>query len=179
MFMNNLLCLLVLNLLIHDISYSILISIGVQSGANNHLVLDLSNFSLQSSYNGPSSVTIGSGQTLLTHHIGFDMIYTSYSQLKLSQILHVMQLSTNLLSVNQLEKDNNCRVIFDSNNVYVQDKQSKKLILHGYSKDDIYHVLSAFNTSVPTTMALQAGCSITNNYVFIDYVVDMKGYRSR
>lgn len=79
-------------------------------------------------------------------------IVTPFSKLKLQNVLHVPQLSANLLSIHQLSKDNKCQIIFDADNVVVQDNTSIKLMYHGWSKNGMYPL---FNPS--THMALHVG----------------------
>lgn len=49
-------------------------------------------------------------------------LFTHLSSFKLSQILHVPEISTNLLFVHQFAKDNDCSFLFDSNGFSIPDR---------------------------------------------------------
>lgn len=71
-------------------------------------------------------------------HIGFRKLSTNLSNFKLNKILHVPQIFVNLLFINQLAHYNDCMVCFDADNVFVQDKPTKKMMYPGYSKGAMY-----------------------------------------
>ncbi|KAI5350578.1 hypothetical protein L3X38_003469 [Prunus dulcis] len=95
-------------------------------------------------YTSGDTIKIGNGEGLSISHIGT----ASLSGLHLNTIYHVPQLATNLLSVYQLCKDNNCWVIFDASNVYVQDKATKTLLFQGKSHKGLYPIPQSVSPSI-------------------------------
>lgn len=57
---------------------------------------------------------MGNGQGLEISNVGYSVLHIPSSSFKLSNILHVPEIATTLLSVNQYAKDNNCYFVFDS-----------------------------------------------------------------
>lgn len=97
-------------------------------GASNHVTPDFSALSLHSPYKGPTRVAVGSGQELQIKHTGSGTVKTPNHCFHLSNILHVLKLATNLISVNKFAKDNNCIIAFDDKNFFIQDKTTNHLI---------------------------------------------------
>lgn len=83
-------------------------------GATNHITKDLKNLSLQSDYQGTDKVSIGNGQGLPISKLGSSIISTPTSIFRLKNVLQVPDIATNLLSVHQFTKDNNCIFVFDA-----------------------------------------------------------------
>jgi hypothetical protein len=84
------------------------------SGATNHMTIDLNNLTLASPYPTTDTIHIANGEGLTVSHIGQSVICSSMSSLKLDSILLVPQLTQNLLSVHWLCLDNNYWLIFDA-----------------------------------------------------------------
>lgn len=76
---------------------------------------------------------MGDDQGLPISHIGSSTVHTSSSSFKLTNVLHLPQISSNLLSVHQFSKDNNCIFIFDSSGFTIQDCLSKRILFQGRS----------------------------------------------
>ncbi|VVA31716.1 PREDICTED: Retrovirus-related Pol poly from [Prunus dulcis] len=114
------------------------------SGASHHMTNTLSNMTNIAPYTSGDTIKIGNGEGLSISHIGT----ASLSGLHLNTIYHVPQLATNLLSVYQLCKDNNCWVIFDASNVYVQDKATKTLLFQGKSHKGLYPIPQSISPSI-------------------------------
>lgn len=77
------------------------------SGATYHINSELNNLSVCSGYQGKEQVFVGNGQCLQIANTGSSFAHLPSSpSLKLSQILHVPDISSNLLSVNKFAKDN-------------------------------------------------------------------------
>ncbi|VVA37949.1 PREDICTED: poly, partial [Prunus dulcis] len=114
------------------------------SGASHHMTNTLSNMTNIAPYTSGDTIKIGNGEGLSISHIGT----ASLSGLHLNTIYHVPQLATNLLSVYQLCKDNNCWVIFDASNVYVQDKATKTLLFQGKSHKGLYPIPQSVSPSI-------------------------------
>lgn len=119
------------------------------NGASNHITSNLSNLSLHSSYKGPIKVTIGNGDALPIHYTGSGKISIDLCDFKLSKVLHVPRVSTNLLSVNQLACDNECVISFDDENVFIQDKCTRILMFHGFSEGGMYPLSTSIVCKLP------------------------------
>lgn len=78
------------------------------SGATNHIAHDLNNLSIHASYHVKDKVSIGNGQGLHITNIDSSVVDTLVSSFQLNNILNVPAISTNLLSVHQFTKVNNC-----------------------------------------------------------------------
>lgn len=77
------------------------------------------------------------------------------TSLKMPSVFHVPKLSANLLSVNQLCKDNHCIISFDSAGFCIQDKTTKVILLKGSSRNGLYPIpckvpYARFSFSSPT-----------------------------
>lgn len=90
------------------------------SGASSHMTADLSSMQNVTTYTDGDQVQIGNGAGLQIKHIGNGSIFLHKNALlTLKKILHVPKLAAHLLSVYQLCKDNNCRMIFDEFCFYI------------------------------------------------------------
>lgn len=112
------------------------------SGCNAHVTSDLSHLSNASEYNGEVQVSVGSGQSLPVTHSSCGILRTPSSSFSLSPLFRVPSISANLLSVHRLCVDNNCIVVFYSNNFFIQDKTSGSLLFQGPSVNGLYHIPS-------------------------------------
>ncbi|KAL5825813.1 hypothetical protein ACOSQ3_021876 [Xanthoceras sorbifolium] len=115
----------------------------IDSGATNHVTLDIGNLSLKSDYKGKDHLAVGNGTKLPISHIGFTVIpsHIPLHSLYLKNILHVPSITKNLLSISQFTKDNNAIVEFNSDFCVIKDRNSKKTLLQGAQKDGLYHLL--------------------------------------
>lgn len=91
----------------------------VDSAATHHLTNDLYNMHLYQPYTGPEQVLVGNGSTLPIQHSGKGILPTPTHSFRLNQVLHVPSLTSNLVSIQQLTKDNNCSITFDDSSFFV------------------------------------------------------------
>ena len=75
-------------------------------GDTHHLTHSAQTLSHVQPYSGVDQVTIGDGQSLPIHNIGNKLFPFPSKVLCLNQVLHVPQLSTNLISVSKICTDN-------------------------------------------------------------------------
>ncbi|CAL5376411.1 unnamed protein product [Camellia sinensis] len=94
-------------------------------GATSHMTNDLSNLSFYQPYQGHDQVAIGDGTTLPIVHTSNVLLPTPFP-FRLTNMLHVPTLSSNLLSVHHLAVDNNCTITFDEDSFLVQDKNTRE-----------------------------------------------------
>lgn len=120
----------------------------LDSGATNHMTSSSKIFSSLSPYCGQSGVCMADGNSLPIKGMGNIQSKT----LHLSNVFHVPQLSTNLISVGQLV-DNHCNVILSPSGCTIQDLRSGKVIGRGtrhgrlFTVDHILPAPSAFSAS--------------------------------
>jgi hypothetical protein len=79
----------------------------LDSGANSHVTSGLENISLQQPYQGNENVTVGNGNGLQITTTGSSPLLTPNTQLRLNNILHCPNASSNLLFIQKFCKDNN------------------------------------------------------------------------
>ncbi|KAI0523208.1 hypothetical protein KFK09_005602 [Dendrobium nobile] len=85
----------------------------IDSGASAHMTNTIDNMDVYNTYKGTDSVTIGDGRSVPIGHTGSGLLPTPTSKLILSRLLHIPNLSYNLLSISNLVKDNPISIIFD------------------------------------------------------------------
>ena len=106
--------------------------------ATHHLAKHHTSLSNVHPYLGTDQVTIGNGHTLPIAHTGKKQFSYSSDQFILQQVLHVPQLSTNLISVSKFCTDNNVFFEFHSDHFLVKDEVSKTIRYQGILKAGLY-----------------------------------------
>ena len=81
---------------------------------------------------------VGNGDSLPFQHSGAGSLPNPTFHFQLKILLHVPQISSNLISVHQLTQDNNCTITFDKNSFVVQDKTSKAVLSRGFHSNGLY-----------------------------------------
>ena len=79
------------------------------SGATHHLTPNLNNLLTKSQFPSSDEVFVGNGKGLPIHHIGHTSFSSSFipsKTLALKQLLHVPEITKNLLSVSKFAADN-------------------------------------------------------------------------
>ena len=109
------------------------------SGASCHVTDDASLIDKGSEYNGKQMLTVGNGSKLKISRIGDSYLFTKGNKLLiLKDMLHVPEITKNLLSVSQLTSVNNVAIEFDSFGCVVKDKAIGAALLRGKLKDGLY-----------------------------------------
>ncbi|GAU30708.1 hypothetical protein TSUD_39320 [Trifolium subterraneum] len=104
------------------------------SGASHHLTFNPNNMAYRTPYQGQDQVTMGNGQGVSTASLGYSNFYAPNNpsvQLKLNNLLHVPNISKNLLSVSRFARDNNVFFEFHPHYCYVKSQVSKQTLLEG------------------------------------------------
>ncbi|RVX16421.1 Retrovirus-related Pol polyprotein from transposon RE1 [Vitis vinifera] len=101
------------------------------------------NLNSHTPFAGSDKVVVGNGNRLNISNIGHSTISSVSRSLNLKNILHVPQLTTNLISVNRLCTDNNVTVEFFTNGFVVKDQASKKALLQGNLNYGLYKLSSS------------------------------------
>jgi hypothetical protein len=98
---------------------------------------------------------VGNGQSIPINNIGNGQLCTKLYNFRLQNLLHSSRISSNLLSVHKLCKDNNCSCYFDSNKFLIQDLPSGKVLYKGLSKNGLYpiHTLPSSPSISPSVTA--------------------------
>lgn len=84
------------------------------TSATTHMTSDLSNLKLSTLFSGTKTVSTARGSGLPISSVRTSTLQTPQCSLHLTEVLHVPQMSQNLLSVYRLCKDNKCRFVCDA-----------------------------------------------------------------
>jgi histone deacetylase 1/2 len=102
------------------------------TGATDHITSDLDLLSFHGRYNGNENVQVGNGAGFQIANIGQSSIHTSANKaLSLCNVLHVPQITKNLVSINRLTKDNDVFVEFHPYFFVVKDLATRTSLLRG------------------------------------------------
>lgn len=126
----------------------------LDSGATNHMTNDANQMRDKVDYKGKAQVMVGNGKTLPITHIGINSVSTLQPNrsLILKDVLHVPNLTKNLVSISQFTRDDNVILLFDSTSCLVKDKSSSHVLLHGTLNNGLYtlNVQPSNSTSAST-----------------------------
>ena len=89
-------------------------------------------------YQGSELIRVGNSTSLPIHHIRTTQLSTPTTTFHLNNVLHVPDISNNLLSVHKFTNDTNTFVEFHSSLFRVKDLASRRLLLQGPSKHGLY-----------------------------------------
>lgn len=118
--------------------------------ATHDITNKLSNLNLSfEQYTGSETIQVGDGMGLPMHNHSESSLSTSSSPFLLRNLLHVPSITKNLVSVLYFCIDNNCFFEFPSSHVFINDSLTKKTLLTGPTRDDLY-LFPIHNTSFPT-----------------------------
>lgn len=93
----------------------------LDSSVSHHISNDLQNLSLHSDYAGPNDIIIGDGKGLEITHRGSTTLRTALKLLQLNNILCVLTMKKNLISISQFCLTNNVFIEFLPTCFYVND----------------------------------------------------------
>jgi hypothetical protein len=108
------------------------------TGATNRITSDLDRLAVREQYHGNDTVQVGNGADLQIMHLGSYSINTDTRPLALTNILHVPEISKNLLSVHKLARDNNIFFEFHSWSFFIKDRATRSLLLEGRCESGFY-----------------------------------------
>ncbi|PNX94499.1 retrovirus-related Pol polyprotein from transposon TNT 1-94, partial [Trifolium pratense] len=112
------------------------------SGASHHLTYNPNNLAYRIPYQGHDQVTMGNGQGVSIQSLGHSHFYSPNNpsvRLKLNELLHVPNISKNLLSVSKFAQDNNVIFEFHPYCCYVKSQDSRQILLEGtVGSDGLY-----------------------------------------
>jgi hypothetical protein len=126
-------------------------------GATHHITSDLANLNVRDEeYQGSEQIRMGNGTSLPIHHIGTTQLSTPTTNFCLNNVLHVPEISNNLLSVHKFTNDTNTFMEFHPSRFCVKDLASRRLLLHGPRKHGLYPFHS-IQLRVPLLLVLSLG----------------------
>ncbi|RVW52173.1 Retrovirus-related Pol polyprotein from transposon RE1 [Vitis vinifera] len=110
------------------------------SGATHHMTTDSNTLDVSDHYFGTGNVVVGNGQTLDISSVGHTFFSSrkSSKSLHLTNVLHVPQITKNLIGVAKFTQYNDVILEFDSHCCFVKDKKSKEILLQGNLKEGLY-----------------------------------------
>jgi len=121
------------------------------------MTLDKGKLVIKCVYFGASLVKVGNKTLLPIKHVGHITVSTVVKPLRLTCVLHIPQLSHDLLFVRQLYCDNNCCVIFDYDSIRFKHNITGDILLHDASVGNVYVVcLPAKSLVVPANLAFSS-----------------------
>ena len=121
-------------------SYSVDTNWYTNTGATDHVTADLDRISICEKYPGKEQVQVANGTGLSILHTGHSLISTSSRPLKLRNILHVPNISKNLISVHRFATDSNVFFEFHPTYFLVKDQATRSLLLQGKREGGLYHL---------------------------------------
>ena len=93
------------------------------SGAKNHVIATIDNTTMKTKYRGQEKLIVRNGKQLSISHIGQAYLPTHFPiPLRLENVLHVPQITKNLVNISQLTVDNRVFVEFYANCCLVKEK---------------------------------------------------------
>ena len=106
------------------------------------MTTDSNTLDVSDHYSSTGNVVLGNGQTLDRSNVGHTSFPSrkSSKSLYLTNVLHVPQITKNLISVAKFTQDNDVILEFDSHGCFVKDKKSKEILLQGSLKEGLYQL---------------------------------------
>ena len=103
----------------------------VDNGVTHHMTTDSNNLDVSNHYSSTCNVVVGNGQTLDISSVGRTSFpsHKPFKSLHLTNVLHVPQITKNLISVDKFTQDNDVILEFDSHYYFVKNKKSKEILL--------------------------------------------------
>lgn len=127
------------------------------SGTSNHITSSSSNLMQKNEFAGPDQVYIGNGKGFNVKHIGksvFQYLFSPQHTLYLNHLLHVPQITQNLISVSKFARDNYVYFEFHPNKCFVRCQGTNQVILKGQINSEglyCFNDLKLHNFSSPSS----------------------------
>ncbi|KAL4377519.1 hypothetical protein GQ457_02G024390 [Hibiscus cannabinus] len=122
----------------------------VDSGATHHVTPEAGKVMQGSEYGGPGKITVGDGANLNIAKIGKSVLPVFSSNRKtlvLSDLMHVPQITKNLISVPKLARDNHVFLEFHAFKCVVRDEDTGAVLLEGRESEGLYKFDSVIDHS--------------------------------
>ena len=140
------------------------------SGASHHMTPNSTNLQDSSDYTGSYLVLVGNGSSLCIKHISNSIFQSSSNSqsFKLNKLLHVPQITKNLLNISQFASDNSAFFEFHPNCCFVKSQRSKETLLQGKIRNGLY-----------TIDSFKPAPSVSSQFAFVNKNVDFQLWHSR
>ncbi|KAE8693687.1 hypothetical protein F3Y22_tig00110794pilonHSYRG00085 [Hibiscus syriacus] len=135
----------------------------IDSGATHHVTTEASNVMEPSDFNSPGKLLVGNGMPLNVNLVGRSSVYSSSRILLLNDLLHVPQITKNLLSVSKLTKDNDVFLEFHANRCCVRDEMTGCVLLQGEESSGLYSF--AINNDAPVVHVAEVHTASVNGSI--------------
>ena len=142
----------------------------LDSGATHHLTNKMANMHVRDEFRGNDKLIIGNGKGLSITHVGNITLTVQSSKLQyvctcieLTDILLVLSITKNLISVSKLTTDNNLSVEFLGSVCFVKDILKGKILLQGIAEKGLYKLL--LNSSPQSAYTVFISQSSINKHV--------------
>lgn len=99
---------------------------------------DLNNLSNHSEYIGNDNLIVASGKGLSISNSGSSHYLSNRNIVSLHNVLDVLNISQNLLSVSWFTKDNDCYFVFTFFGFYVKENKMGKILFRGVTSNGLY-----------------------------------------
>lgn len=99
------------------------------SGASSHVTSDSNNLLQGTEYNGPEQLHMGNSTGLPIKRIGYSFVQSTFNpsiSLSLQNLLHVLSITKNQISVSKFAKDTSIYFEFHPNHCYVKSQDRRK-----------------------------------------------------
>lgn len=103
-------------------------------------------------------MTVGNGSSLSISHIESSIFHKSSRPLYLNNILHVPQITKNLISVSKFTRDSNVVFEFFSDYLLIKDKTTRQVLLKWMLKDGLYQLDVSENAESVSAGSNQQRC---------------------
>lgn len=110
------------------------------SAATNHVTPDYNNITHPTEYGGTALVTVGNGEKLQISYTGNVCLTNGRNELLLKNVMCVLAIAKNLLSVSQLVEDNVVYVEFYDDCCLIKEKYTGCTLLKGELSDGLYRL---------------------------------------
>ncbi|PKU87515.1 Retrovirus-related Pol polyprotein from transposon TNT 1-94 [Dendrobium catenatum] len=132
----------------------------LDSGASSHMTHGHENLAQSTAYQGSEHVTVGDGRSIPIAHSGTGILPTPERKLFLSQLLHIPDISHNLISISKLVTENNIAIIFEPNGYSLKDLQTNRILLQGHCKNGLYPISIQKSNDRDTALVSRTSASI-------------------
>ena len=115
------------------------IQIGILILSTHHITHDLANLNVRANeYQGLDQIRVGNSKILPIKHIRTSQISTTHPSFCLNNVLHVPDISNNLIFVHKFTNDTHTLMEFHPFLFRVKDLAMRRLLLHRLSKHGLY-----------------------------------------
>ncbi|KAL4318412.1 hypothetical protein GQ457_18G004600 [Hibiscus cannabinus] len=132
----------------------------VDSGATHHVTRDASNVAQGTDYAGPGKLIVGNGSSLDICQTGQSALVATDRLLIINDLLHVPDVTKNLLSVSKLARDNGLFFEFHAHCCSVRDETLGAVLLRGKECNGLYQFavdsICDSNNSIETLVATKS-----------------------